>query len=236
MNLTSAAGTWRESPATAGVRAVAVGSAVVLLGLHAGVALVEMLGWRVPGLAAALDPGQAGSLPALWGETMLALAALASIGLSIFARDARLLPLAALPATLVVIEAGDLAAHLATLVGDELGGSFVMAKLTAELIAGVLVLLALALSWPAYCTGMCAASTLLLGLTMSLGCDLLAAWLGGGPDRALLVAGLQAVEESAEFLLYAGVAAIALGRALEPLAGKFVPMRDNWTSTMERCG
>lgn len=236
MNLTSTAGTWREPPATAAIRAVAVGSALVLLGLHAGVTLVERLGWRVPGLAAALDPGRDGSLPALWGETMLVLAALAAIGLGICARNARLLTLAALPATLVIIEAGDLAARLAPLADRQLGGALVLGKLVAALLVGALVLFALALSWPAYCLGRGATSALLAGLTLSLGCDLLAGWLGSGPDHALLVAGLRLVEESAELLLYAALAATALGAAIEPWASSTVPIRDDGVRFTERFG
>lgn len=228
MNLTSAAETWREPSATAAIQTVAVGSALVLLGLHAAVTLVEMLGWRVPGLAAALNPGQDGSLPALWGEAMLVLAAFAAIGIAVFARNARLLTLAALPATLVVIEAGDLAARLTTVAGQQPGGGFVVAKLTAELLVGALVLLALGVNWPAYCLGRRAAGALLAGLAISLGCDLLAGWLGAGPDRALLVAVLTVLEEGAELLLYAGVAATALGRAIEPSMRAAVPVRDEY--------
>jgi hypothetical protein len=236
MNLTSAAGTWREPSAAVAIRAVAVGSALVLLGLHAGVTLIERLGWRVPGLAAALDPGRDGSLPALWGETMLVLAALAAIGLGVCARNARQLTLAALPAALVVIEAGDLAARLAPLAGHQLGGGLVMAKLAAALLVGALVLFALALSWPACGPGRGATSTLLAGLTLSLGCDLLAGWLGGGPDHALLVAGLRLVEEGAELLLYAALAATALGTAIELSASRTVPIRDDWVSVTGRFG
>jgi hypothetical protein len=235
INLTSAAGTGREPSATAAIQAVAVGSALVLLGLHAGVTLVEMLGWRVPGLAA-VNPGQGGSLPALWGETMLILAALVAIGLGVFARNARLLTLAALPATLVMIEAGDLAAHLTTRAGQQLGGGSVVAKLAAELLVGTLVLSTLALSWPAFCLGRRAASALLAGLATSVACDLLAGWLGGGPDRGLLVASLAVVEESVELLLYAGVGATALGRAIELWVPDTVPFRDERHQSFGRFG
>jgi hypothetical protein len=197
-----------------------LGVAGILAALYAAALLLAAVGLQPPGLMRALDPAQSGSLPELWAAFELGLAALLPLA-AIAAgrgRSGGLLPLAALPLTLLAVETTDLAARLVPLLATALPVGLVEAGWGdggAKLLAWLLI-------------GTAAGAPVLLMATdprhssRATGRHLLA-WLllAGGASVALdLVRGLAALEELVELLLYTGVAGIVLDHLLRSDSSK----------------
>lgn len=199
-------------PVFSAILPVTAGSAGIVLALYGVAALADRLGHGLPGLAAALDPAVTGALPELWGQSMLLLAALAAV-LQV-PRTGRPdgLAIAALPLALLVGESGDLAARLAPLFAS--APSEPLGKLAAALAIGCVVATAAAVSLRVPGTpNRALLGALLLGGAVSLGGDLLADILEHAGHGSRQVHALVLIEETAELLLYAVVAAAALTAA-----------------------
>lgn len=219
-------------PAAAALLVVAGGSAGALLAFYLIALLAGRAGFGLPGLVTALDPASPGSLPALWGAGWLGLAAIVALVVGCRGGEPALLRLALLPMILGVVEAADLAARLEPEIAGMLGvaSGTAGAKLLGAGLAGGLVLIA---AVSAACgrsavaaTGRKCLAALLVAGSLSLTCDVAASLCKG----SVLGRALVALEEAAELGLYAFLASLVLGSALETAFQRSVAKWDDCRS------
>jgi hypothetical protein len=202
------------------------GTGLVLLSLHLLVLLAVPPGPAAAALRASLDPARPGSLPDLWALAQLALAGIALPLLHARAGRRSWLPAGLVPVALLLADAGNLTARLAPAAAAD-RGSVLLGKLTAGILAGGLALVPALLTWRDSCperrgTGKRLVGLLLLFGALSLALDLLGGWARtlGGTEPVLHL--LATVEEGAELILYALVASLLLGQALDDARGRAI--------------